>query len=49
VDLAKLASELVIDAVLPFDQLRTELVQRFALASGRVRRRSGKKHIVPPM
>jgi acetyl-CoA carboxylase carboxyltransferase component len=49
VDLQKLASELVIDAVLPFDSLRDELVRRFALAEGRNQRRPGKKHIVPPM
>ena len=50
VDLAKLASELVIDGVLPFDRLRAELAQRFASCGDRrasvVRKR---KHIVPPM
>jgi acetyl-CoA carboxylase carboxyltransferase component len=49
VDLAKLASELVIDGVLPFASLRDELVQRFALSAGRKRERAGKKHLVPPM
>jgi acetyl-CoA carboxylase carboxyltransferase component len=49
VDLGKLASELVVDAVLPFAALREELVRRFALAEGRPRRREGRKHIVPPM
>jgi len=53
IDLAKLASELVIDGVLPFTSLRDELVRRFALAEGRDRGRdrgrNGKKHIVPPM
>jgi methylmalonyl-CoA decarboxylase subunit alpha len=48
VDLQKLASELVVDAVLPFAALRSELAQRFALASGR-RERAARKHLVPPM
>jgi acetyl-CoA carboxylase carboxyltransferase component len=48
VDLEKLASELVVDAVIPFDGLRRELVQRFAFAAGR-RERPKKKHLVPPM
>lgn len=48
VDLEKLASELVVDAVIPFDELRRELVQRFAYAAGR-RERPKKKHLVPPM
>jgi acetyl-CoA carboxylase carboxyltransferase component len=49
VDLAKLASELVIDGVLPFTRLRDELVQRFTLAAERKRGPAGKKHLVPPM
>jgi acetyl-CoA carboxylase carboxyltransferase component len=48
VDLQKLASELVVDAVIPFDALRRELVQRFGVAAGR-RERPKKKHLVPPM
>jgi acetyl-CoA carboxylase carboxyltransferase component len=48
VDLAKLASELVVDAVLPFDALRRELGQRFAHAAGR-RERVARKHLIPPM
>jgi acetyl-CoA carboxylase carboxyltransferase component len=49
IDLGKLASELVIDAVLPFDALRRELSQRFALAEGRHARGPGRKHLIPPM
>ncbi|MDQ2643337.1 MAG: acyl-CoA carboxylase subunit beta [Myxococcota bacterium] len=49
IDLGKLASELVIDAVLPFDALRRELSQRFALCEGRHARGPGKKHLIPPM
>ncbi len=48
VDLEKLASELVVDAVIPFEALRRELVQRFGVAAGR-RDRPKKKHLVPPM
>ncbi len=48
VNLQKLASELVVDAVLPFDALRRELAQRFAVATGR-RERRARKHLVPPM
>jgi methylmalonyl-CoA decarboxylase subunit alpha len=48
VDLQKLASELVVDAVLPFEALRGELEQRFALAAGR-KQRVPRKHLVPPM
>jgi acetyl-CoA carboxylase carboxyltransferase component len=49
VDLRKLASELVVDAVLPFEALRRELVARFELYSAHNRARSEKKHLVPPM
>ena len=49
VDLKKLASELVVDAVLPFDALRGELVRRFALYAERSVAGPDKKHIVPPM
>jgi acetyl-CoA carboxylase carboxyltransferase component len=49
VDLKKLASELVVDAVLPFDALRGDLVRRFALYADRCVAGPDKKHIVPPM
>jgi acetyl-CoA carboxylase carboxyltransferase component len=49
VDLGKLASELVVDAVLPFDALRRELAQRFRLYAGKHEARPAKKHLVPPM
>ncbi len=52
VDLMKLASELVIDAVVPGDRLRMEIASRFARASvkGRAGRTSrAKKHMVPPV
>jgi len=49
VELKKLASELVVDAVLPFEALRHELVQRYALYAERRVERPRKKHLVPPM
>ncbi len=49
VDLQKLASELVVDALVPFEDLRAEVVRRFALAAGKRERRPAKKHLVPPV
>jgi acetyl-CoA carboxylase carboxyltransferase component len=49
VDLEKLASELVVDAVLPFEALRGELVQRFERYRRKREPRPPKKHLVPPV
>jgi acetyl-CoA carboxylase carboxyltransferase component len=49
VDLHKLASELVIDAVIQPEQLRTEIARRFARSVGRREPRIARKHIVPPV
>jgi methylmalonyl-CoA decarboxylase subunit alpha len=49
VDLPKLASELVVDAVVPFGELRREAAQRLGQAAGRSRKRISRKHLVPPM
>lgn len=49
VDLMKLASELVIDAVVPGDKLRAEIASRFARATNKREARPPKKHIVPPV
>ena len=49
VDLVHLAAELVVDALIQPEDLRNELVRRFALASGRVREEVGKRHGVPPV
>lgn len=52
VDLMKLASELVIDAVVPFDQLRSELCGRFSYARVEPRASLGaapRKHPILPM
>jgi acetyl-CoA carboxylase carboxyltransferase component len=49
VDLGKLASELVVDAVIPFDRLRAEVAARFDRYEGKREARPDKKHLVPPM
>ncbi len=49
VDLVHLAAELVVDAVVQPEDLRTELVTRLALARGRVRDDAEKRHGVPPV
>jgi methylmalonyl-CoA decarboxylase subunit alpha len=49
VDLEKLASELVVDAVIPFLRLRGELEQRFELYRHKSRPRSARRHLVMPM
>jgi methylmalonyl-CoA decarboxylase subunit alpha len=49
VDLLRLASDLVIDAIVQPEDLRAELVRRFALAAGKERRFSERRHGVPPV
>jgi acetyl-CoA carboxylase carboxyltransferase component len=49
VSLEKLASELVLDAVVSGDALRDEIATRFARAGGRRAPRVARKHLVPPM
>ena len=49
VDLYHLASELVVDAVVDFGQLRGELVRRLGLAAGKDRHFSDRRHGVPPV
>jgi acetyl-CoA carboxylase carboxyltransferase component len=49
VDLLRLASELVVDAVVDFPDLRDELVRRLALARGKDRHFSDRRHGVPPV
>jgi len=49
IDLVKLASELVIDGIVPTTRLRAELVGRFASLSGKREARPPKKHLVPPV
>jgi len=49
IDLLKLASELVIDAVIPGERLRDEIAARFSRYAGKRQLRRPKKHIVPPV
>ncbi len=49
VDVLRLASELVLDAVVEPEQLRGELIRRFELAEGKDRHFSDRRHGVPPV
>jgi len=49
VDLLRLASELIIDAVVDAGELRPELIRRFSYATKRSRRFSDRRHGVPPV
>jgi acetyl-CoA carboxylase carboxyltransferase component len=49
IDIARLASELVIDAVVEPHELRAELVRRFAAARGKERHFSKRRHGVTPV
>jgi methylmalonyl-CoA decarboxylase subunit alpha len=49
VDLLRLASENVVDAIVSFADLRTELIRRIERARGRNRHFSDRRHGVPPV
>jgi acetyl-CoA carboxylase carboxyltransferase component len=49
IDILKLASEMVIDAVVPGDRLRAELVTRLERFDRKREARPAKKHIVSPV
>jgi len=49
VDIYKLASELIVDEIVPGDRLRNELTQRYELYSRRFQPRETKKHGVYPV
>jgi methylmalonyl-CoA decarboxylase subunit alpha len=49
IDLTKLASELVVDAVVPFERLRQEISQRLQRFADAHEPRAQKKHMVPPV
>ncbi|HVY45775.1 MAG TPA: acyl-CoA carboxylase subunit beta [Minicystis sp.] len=49
IDLVKLASELVVDAVIPTTELRAEVAFRFARYADKDEPRPKKKHLVPPV
>jgi acetyl-CoA carboxylase carboxyltransferase component len=48
IDLLHLASELVVDAVIEPDELRAELIRRFALANGKDRRFTERHNPITP-
>ena len=49
IDLFKLADDLIIDAIVPPEQLRDELVRRLSLTQGRSYQRLPKKRNILPM
>ncbi|MCU1496903.1 MAG: carboxyl transferase [Acidimicrobiales bacterium] len=49
VDILRLASELVIDAIVEPQHLRTDIIRRLALAEGKDRHFSDRRHGVPPV
>ena len=49
IDILHLASELVIDAVIQPEDLRSELIRRFALAAGKTREWPQKRNPVTPV
>ena len=49
VDLLRLASELVVDAVIDFGALRHEIIRRLERARGKDRHFSDRRHGVPPV
>jgi acetyl-CoA carboxylase carboxyltransferase component len=48
VDLLKLASEMVIDAIVQPEELRDELVRRFARYQSKAREWPAKRNAIPP-
>jgi acetyl-CoA carboxylase carboxyltransferase component len=49
VDIYRLASEMVVDAIVPTDRLRGEILQRFERCAQKRGARVAKKHLVPPV
>ncbi|MGH9119857.1 MAG: acyl-CoA carboxylase subunit beta [Acidimicrobiales bacterium] len=49
VDILRLASELIVDAMVDFPDLRDEIARRLGLASGKDRTFSSRRHGVPPV
>jgi acetyl-CoA carboxylase carboxyltransferase component len=49
VDLLRLASEMIVDAVVEAEDLRADLIRRFELAKGRDRHFSDRRHGIPPV
>jgi methylmalonyl-CoA decarboxylase subunit alpha len=48
VDLLRLASDLVLDAIIEPHELRAELIRRYAVSVGRSRHLATKRHGIPP-
>jgi len=49
IDLERVASELIVDAVIQPSALRIEIARRFARVENKHERRPQKKHLVPPV
>jgi acetyl-CoA carboxylase carboxyltransferase component len=49
IDIVRLASELVVDAIVPPAALRAELIARYAAADGKDRHFSRRRHGVTPV
>jgi acetyl-CoA carboxylase carboxyltransferase component len=49
IDLERVASELIVDAVVQPHRLREEIARRFELAADKVEARPARKHLVPPV
>ena len=49
IDIVRLASELVVDTIVEPDELRDELIRRFAAARGKDRHFSRRRHGVTPV
>ncbi len=49
IDIGKLASEMVIEGVVPFERLRSEIARRFSSYAEKNEPRPPKKHLVPPV
>jgi len=49
IDLLRLASDLVVDAVVEPGELRGEIIRRLAMAAGKTRFHSTKRHGIPPV
>ncbi|BDG59443.1 acyl-CoA carboxylase subunit beta [Caldinitratiruptor microaerophilus] len=49
IDIYRLASELIVDEIVPFDRLREELIRRFEFYSTKRARPVERKHGVPPV
>lgn len=49
IDLEKLASELIVDDIIPFERLRDSVIERFAATEGKTLPPIVRKHVIMPM